>query len=558
MALRNTYQRQVQANPTNLNPNQRYVEQYDAMANLANQINQFGQEALNVFAKVDNAAAADEAKRKFNEREVEREDLKRNIELNNNPRVREGLYNKGLEAIDRKYGKEVDTRYQKDYENWVELADKKALLDLRFNATKDLQKQERETLEFNIKSAGKQTVGANEAYIKMIDAGVENDLARAVGNGLISQIERDKMLADYNASKKNAVMENLLITDPEELALNLSKNTYGLDNEQLKSWKKRADDALNLNQLRGAAMLDAEHRANLNSAFDIISRGGIVPQSTMSSLSEKEQRAINIKQMYATQGYDVPTNTRTYGYLQDLYSNHPERFKNVNLYEFAGELSTEDLSAFQQAQDSIIINTKGKAEINPDIKLGNDLMKAAYERMGLKSGQGDYEKKYNFNRLVTEEMKAQMHDKGRTLTSSEQEQIINDMTKKVALRGLFSGSQPTAAVNIDEDTPYIPYDQIPLEEKVAINNMFVRNSVDLTDFDDDDREKFYEDMAGALSLPKSKQAAAIERIVREINKTAQKMSKNGITAEEKAAKREQFTQNLLEVLPDPSMTPYGY
>ena len=558
MAMNNTYTRQVAANPTNLNPKQRYIEQYDAMADLISQMNQFGQEALNLYAKIDYAAAGDEAKQKFNEREIERENLKRNIELNNNPRVREELYNKGLEAIDRKYGKKIDPRFQQDYNNWVALADNKALLDLRFNATKDLQKQERETLEFNIKAAGKQTIGANDAYIKMLDDGVKNDLDRALNNGLISQIEHTKMLSEYNSGKLNSVLENLLITDPETLSFNLSKNIYGLDNEQLKSWKKRADDALGLNQLRGATSLDAEHRANINTAFDMISSGGIVPQNLMNNFNEKEQAAINIKQMYAAQGYDVPTNIKTYGYLQDMYSNHPERFKSLNLYEFAGELSTEDLSSFQQAQDSIIINQKGKAEINPDIKLGNDLMKAAYERMGLKSSQGDYEKKYNFNRLFTEEMKAQMHDKGRTLTAGEQEQIINDMTKKISLRGFLSGSQFAAAVNIDEDVPYIAYDQIPMEEKVAINNMFIRNAVDLTDFDDDDRERFYEDMAGALSLPKAKQAAAIERIVREINKTAQKMSKNGITAEEKATKREQFTQDLLEVLPDPSMTPWGF
>lgn len=561
MALNNTYERQVRVNPTALNPTQHYVEQYSAMADLANDINQFGQAALDAFAKADYVAADNETKKKFNEREQAKTDLKRRVELNKDPRKREAEYQKGLEAINKKFGGDVDMRFQKKYDSWVELADNKDLLDLRFNATKDLNQITRDTLWNNVKSAAKQTVGANEAYIKMLDGGVKKDLNYALSSGLITPLEYNKALESYNHSKTVANLDNLLVTDPETLALNLSKNAYGMKEKELKSWKTKAEIVLKLKELRGTATLDAKHRANINTAFDMVAKGGIVPQNLMNNFNEKEQKAINIKQMYASQGYDVPTNVRTYAYLQDMYSNHPARFKATNLYEYAGELSTEDLSAFQQAQDSIIIDQEGKAKTNPEVKVPTDLMYMAYERLGYKAESGNYEEKYNFNRLVNEEMKAQMHDKGRMLTTAEQEQIINDMTKKVAIRGFGSKDQFATQVDVAEDTPYVEYDNIPTEDKVTINNMFIRNNIDLSDFDDDDRERFYEDMAGALSLPKAKQSAAIERVVREVNKKARKMNADGITDEEKEQRKNRrkiTAQDMLDAIPEPFDTPYGY
>lgn len=560
--MNNTYERKVRANPTALNANQRYVEQYDGMADLANSINQFGQQALNIFAKADYSAAGDEAKKRFNERELEKQDMKRRIELNTPPRQREAEYEKGLEVINKKYDREVDDRFQKDYDSWVNLADKKDLLDLRYNATKDLNQINRDTILYNVQQAAKQTVGATEAYIKMLDGGVKRDLTRALSNGLITELEYKKALDDYNKSKTAASLDNLIVTDPETLALNLSKNAYGMSEKELKNWKTKVDNALKLKQLRGVATLDAEHRANINTAFDMIANGGTVPQNLMNGFNEKEQKAINLKQMYASQGYDVPTNSGTYAYLQELYSDYPERFKSTNLYEYAGELSTEDLSAFQQAQDSIIIDQQGKAKTNPEIKVANDLMNMAYERLGYKKRDSDYEAKYAFNQLVNNEMKAQMHDKGRVLTANEQEQIINDMTKKVAIRGFFSSDKYATAVNSDEDTPYIDYDDIPTEDKITINNMFVRNNIDLSDFDNDDKERFYEDMAGALSLPKTKQASAIDRIIREVNKKARKMNEDGITEEQKEerrkASRRYSLEDYLDAMPSPNETPYGY
>ena len=129
MALNNTYERQVRANPTALNPNQRYVEQYDAAANLSEQINRFGQTALNLAAKADNQAAYHKTKQQFDNRELDRQDMKRRVELNQNPRAREAEYQKGLKAINKKYDKDVDPRWQKEYDSWVELADKKDLQD---------------------------------------------------------------------------------------------------------------------------------------------------------------------------------------------------------------------------------------------------------------------------------------------------------------------------------------------------------------------------------------------------------------------------------------------
>ena len=65
MAMNNTYNRSVTANPTGLNPNQRYIEQYDAMAELGKQMAEFGTEALNLYAKADYENAQAEAKTEF-------------------------------------------------------------------------------------------------------------------------------------------------------------------------------------------------------------------------------------------------------------------------------------------------------------------------------------------------------------------------------------------------------------------------------------------------------------------------------------------------------------
>lgn len=529
MAMKNIYTRKTEAAPTDLNPNQPYIEQYDAMAEIGKQMADFGGQALDAFARADYEATKSETKKKFDEREIAKQDLKRNIELNQDPKIREDAYKKGMESIEKKYGGDIDSRFEEDYGNWVNLSDKKDLLDLRFNATKALQQQAVDTMFDNITQTAKQTVSANEAYAKMLDVSVKNDLDAALSRGAITQLQHTKALRNYNESKLYEGLNHRLLVDPEGLEADLAQNTYGLDQQNLDTYRVKTANALKNINLRENARVTAKQEADTLQAFDFINQRKEVPQNLLNRLPEKVQGALQVRNEYALQGMEVPTDTNVYDHLRTMFTQNPAHFKDINIYEYAGDLSSSDLAQFKQLQNAVVVNQKGKAIVSPEIKRASDLMKMAYEKAGI-SSEGNAEKRYYFNSAYTVEVEDFMAEKGRKPTRAEDEAIINRLTKQTVLQSgkwysWANDKQAWLVPSEDYTETFVGYKEIDEKDHERIDTILKINDVNLSKFTQTEKQEWYEKFAGTLSLPRLVWEDAIKKRVKEINEYISKNKK---------------------------------
>ena len=523
MVMNNTYNRQVAAQPTALNPNQRYVEEKDFWGEVGQAMLQTGQQLADTVAKIDNSRSKADMEQKFNERELEVKDVVRRTNEIKDISAREDFYNKEMERINKRYKDNIDFRYRKDFDEMVGLSDKKNWMDIQYYKARDINNETKAITLKNLSETAKQTIGADDGYAKILDNRAKSSLDDLLARGVISRFEYNEAIEGYNKEKLMGTLDYRLITDPEGLGLDLAKNTYGLDEKTLKTYNKKVTDELKINAVRSKARENTEMVANFNEALDLLSQRKDVPQNLMNKLPDKVQDAMQVRRQYAAVGQDVPTNPQTYNYLQKMFNEYPDRFRNLNIYEFAGELSTEDLVGFAGLQDQIIIDDHGKAQINPEVKKQNDLMNMAYSRMGWKDKKKNAEEIYQFNQLFSEEAAAMMRDKGRMLTTREQEQIVRDLTKEIALRRFgFDGSKAAAAIT-DEDKPYVEFDKIDADLKKRIDNKLAKQAIDLSVFDENTKEIFYEDLAGALSLSGDLRKQATARVIDRILKKSAEM-----------------------------------
>ena len=521
--MNNTYNRQVAAQPTALNPNQRYVEEKDFWGEVGQAMLQTTVELADAYAKSNYARKSQETSDLIEQREAEKKDLIRRTNDIKDTAAREDFYNKEMERINAKYNNKIDYRFKEKWEAATSLSDKKSWLDIQYYKVRDENNETKALALKNISNIAKRTIGADDGYAKILDNQVNSDLDDLLARGIISRFEYNEAIEGYNKEKLMGTLDYRLITDPEGLGLDLAKNTYGLDEKTLKTYNKKVTDELKINAVRSKARENTEMVANFNEALDLLSQRKDVPQNLMNKLPDKVQDAMQVRRQYAAVGQDVPTNPQTYNYLQKMFNEYPDRFRNLNIYEFAGELSTEDLVGFAGLQDQIIIDDHGKAQINPEVKKQNDLMNMAYSRMGWKDKKKNAEEIYQFNQLFSEEAAAMMRDKGRMLTTREQEQIIKDLTKEIALRRFgFDGSKAAAAIT-DEDKPYVEFDKIDADLKKRIDNKLAKQAIDLSVFDENTKEIFYEDLAGALSLSGDLRKQATARVIDRILKKSAEM-----------------------------------
>lgn len=247
MAMNNTYSRNVKANPTNLNPNQSYVREYDAGAELMDNLTKFGTQVANIYAKADYEAAKRDADDEYNNRAVlQREAFERANDIKE-PRQREEFYNKEMDKINRKYGKNIDKRLVQEYTSRTALDDKKYLFDLRVKATRDLQTENKLRSDRNRDKMAEQAAISDPAIAAEIDRRVQSDLAGMLQNGSISQYEMELKLDDYNKKKTIAGVNNFLNSAPEDWSDEDVDNTLNLltasitdekEKEQLKGFAK--------------------------------------------------------------------------------------------------------------------------------------------------------------------------------------------------------------------------------------------------------------------------------------------------------------------------------
>lgn len=522
MVMNNTYNRQIEARPADLNPNQPYIEQYDAMAELTKQMADFGEQALKEYAKADFEAVKSDAKQQFEQRELSKQKAKAEIELNQNVGDRERLYKRAMEKIDREFGQNIDDRCKKDWNSWVALADAKDLTDLRIKATKDLQQQNNENLFDRVTQAAKRTVGAGEAYGKMIDEGVKNDLGAALVSGAITRLQYTKALRNYNESKLYEGLNHRLLVDPQGLEADLANNIYGLDQKDLDSYRTKAANALKTINLKEDLEAKAKAEANALVALDYVNSRKEIPQNMLNQLPDKVQTAMQERSQYTLQGQDVPTDAVVYDHLRTMFTQNPEHFKNINLYEYAGDLSMDDLTAFKQLQDAVVINKKGKAGVNPEIKRAADLMSLAYQKAGIsKSSAEDAEKRYHFNSAYTAEVEDFIAVNGRKPTRAEDEAIVNKLTKETVLKSdhwysYAKDKQPWLLEEEDYHKAVVDYADIGENSINSIKRFLASQNIPLSELTANEQKEWIERVAGTLSLPNSMQSKAMRDRLNEI------------------------------------------
>ena len=239
MAMNNTYSRNVRANPTNLNPNQHYVKEYDAGAELEDNLTKFGTQVANIYAKADYEAAKRDAEDEYNNRAIMQKDAFARANEIAEPRLREEFYNKEMDKINRRYGQNIDKRLAKEYASRTALDDKKYLFDLRVKATRDLQNENKLRSDKNRDNMAEQAAAADPAMAAEIDRRVQNDLAGMLQDGSISQYEMELKLEDYNRKKTLAGVNSFLDSAPEDWSDEDVDNTLNLLTANIASEKER-------------------------------------------------------------------------------------------------------------------------------------------------------------------------------------------------------------------------------------------------------------------------------------------------------------------------------
>lgn len=216
MALNNTYTQQVRANPTAMNPTQHYVEKYDATAELAKNLTNFGTQVADVYAKADYEAAKRDMKEDYTNRALEQKNALNEANAIAEPRMRSAAYEKAMDKINKKYGKNIDSRFAKEYQTMTALDDKETILNLRFRQTQDLQRENRLRAARERDKAAEMAASANPAYAAEIDNRVRADLGGMLNDGSISRYEYDVALEDYNKKRTAASVNNFLDSSPED------------------------------------------------------------------------------------------------------------------------------------------------------------------------------------------------------------------------------------------------------------------------------------------------------------------------------------------------------
>lgn len=239
MAMNNTYSRNVRANPTNLNPSQHYVQEYDAGAKLMDNLTKFGTQVANIYAKADYEAAKRDADDEYNNRAALQKDAFARANEIAEPRLREEFYNKEMDKINRRFGQNIDKRLAQEYASRTALDDKKYLFDLRVKATRDLQNENKLRSDRNRDKMAEQAAAADPAIAAEIDRRVQSDLDGMLQNGSISQYEMELKLEDYNRKKTLAGVNNFLDSAPEDWSDEDVDNTLNLLTANIASEKER-------------------------------------------------------------------------------------------------------------------------------------------------------------------------------------------------------------------------------------------------------------------------------------------------------------------------------
>ncbi|MBQ8465289.1 MAG: hypothetical protein IJ545_04690 [Alphaproteobacteria bacterium] len=486
MALNNTFTRQVVAQPAAQNPNQPNLHQYDADAALTQNLVNFGNQVLNVYAKADYEAAKRDMTDDYTNRSLEQKNALREANAIAEPRDREAYYNAAMKKINEKYGKDIDSRFIGEYQRQTDLDDKESLLNLRFKQTQDLQHENRLRAQRYRDNAAAQSAGADPAYAAAIDARVKSDLGAMLKDGSISRYEYEIALEDYQKKKIKANINHFLDSSPEDwtdeqISDTLNLITANVTNEaerkelkdfavaRIKTLKQQRENAETFNQLHD------EYDLLTRSATENMSLAEI-DRRTPAGASKEYKKLIKSLNGYIKDGAKL-SDTQKAVIQQDVYDAIAAVTSNKNaMPQDYAAVQNKIYKAMEQKAFSVVEGNKilGSVMMPLNDAWGRQVDKLSADEKGWFTG--DVGAKGVIDYLSDNGMIAKA-PKGATKTEKARIEASNARNKVKAYQLYYSNLQ--MVVN-DPNTPYSSIADIAAEQNTTIKRDILRQAQNAT------------------------------------------------------------------------------
>lgn len=508
--------RKIKANPTPLNAAQPYVKKYDALAEIANQTAQVSNSMLMQYARAKDYANQEETNRNIADYKYKVQDLTRKILLSQDHSSYEENLNEEIRRLDEDYQDKVPQKYRARFDTYAKMAKDEALLDIRYGGTKTALTQANESLTYSVTKLAESTIGKSNHEISLTNAMVYEQVNEAFNEGRITPTEKEKLIDTYQRTQKSSNMKHLILTTPEVAEEILKTNAWGFEQTDLDEFNVSVQNELDKRQVKADIQRQALDEANIMTALDFISQQKEIPQATLEQLTSPVRAAFQKRQLFALKGEDVATDVNLYDHLRVMARNNPDKFKNLNLYEYIGDLSVPDLNTLKHIQSGITIDSQGKARLSEVIKFDTDLKNMAYHRMGYTNK--DAEKKYYFNQMYEDAAREKIQQLGRALTSNEKEDIVNELTKEVAIRHSWSKKVNAELTDDDFEGEDRPYDDTFKKTRrfesgqvaAAVEGM-TSYGINVEDLTVEERIEWIENLTAAYQSPVANRQARVQK-----------------------------------------------
>ena len=170
-----------------------------------------------------------------------------------------------------------------------------------------------------------------------------------------------------------------------------------------------------------------------DTAWGIYARTGrvnAIPAAVLASLDGRDLAALKDHARIRAEGRAVKTDFGTYYDLRQMAVEDPEGFRKVDLRRYTGKLSSGDLQEFAKLQT-------GKPKEVKDAATLTQQLSSTYDALGW--GASKREQKGAFDRAVTDAINAEQTQRGKELTYTERQAIIDRMAIEGDVNGMWPG-----------------------------------------------------------------------------------------------------------------------
>lgn len=542
MAKITPYTGRMALNPASRVNHQQYIKVNDPQTELMQAALGFAGEMNNELAKAERQRQEADGALMVAEYRSKLDEINKTRELQNNygarrindivdedgKVLRPGKYYKDWEsevnALDEEYSKRIPQIVASDVQKKMNFEREQAKGSFLYSAAKFQQQEARRAVTEFITLSANGIVGKPGGIQEKVSGDVDKELEKQIKAGVLTPEEARFLRHDYDNKVKESTLKHYILTQPAVAEEMLKKNTLGFDQEKLDTYRglletKKKQYEIQFNEQQQAA-LDSQ----VLTVLDLIKKRHFIPIDTLMNIEDKKIRDGLLKnQEYALRGEEAPTNHQLYDYLMTQADNNPVQFKKSNLWQYVGDLNINDLAVLRDVQNRITLSGSGSKEFavkDNELNMAADLRTMAYNRMGYTSDKKYAEQKYQFNQMYAAEAQQAMMKKGAELTRAEREEIVNNLTKDVLVRRSFLWNTSATAANADSETRvYVPFNQISRTVSSEITAVMNRNFSGFDDLPKSERQRFYEEMAGALELPSVKQNARLKVVYNNIRKS---------------------------------------